>query len=212
MNGKFKSAIAAFGFLAASAVAAQAAPQNFHPCLDVAGQGFGGLACTVAANDVFNFGGGITYQVPNSGNDHQATVEAALRWVFGEAINLYDGEHGLENDEPGFNFSPNQIDNDDSFTVELDEAYTFATVKASTFFIIFDVRGLTELDLGTEGYIHNFQKKNGTWKDKGPIDVSHVSFWRADFGPDLTQVPVPGALSLLGLGLIGLGIARRWRG
>lgn len=201
MQSLFKGALMSLGLLLGSSLAAQAAPTNFFSCLDVPGEDFGGLSCTVAGNDVFDFGGGDVYVVHTSGNDQEPNVEAALRWVFGEPVDI-TGVHGLEGDAPGFDLT---FLNDYTVEVELDHAWTFATLKAATFFIIFDVRGLTNVVLSTEGFIHN---------DRGsmaPIDISHIGFWLADTGPNGNEVPVPGALSLMGVGLFALGFLRRRR-
>lgn len=217
MSKFIKGVLVASGVVIGATVSAQAAPTNYHPCLDVAGQGFGGLACTVAAGDVFDFGGGDIFTVHNSGNDNKETVEAALRWVFGEEYPLVAGAEGLEGDTLGFDFTPNNITSDSSFKVDLDQAYTFATVKAATYFVIFDVRDWLSLELGTDGFIVN-EVLTGPPHDRelkiNPIEVSHVGFWNAfsdDEGPDPSGIPVPGALGLLGIGLIGLGVARRRR-
>lgn len=204
MHSFLKGALVSMGLVLGFSLSAQAAPTNYYSCLDVPDEGFGGLSCTVAGNDEFNFGGGDIYVVHTSGNDHEPNVEAALRWVFGEEVDL-TGIHDVSNSTPGFDL--NYL-NSTTVEVDMDDPWTFATVKAATFFIIFDVRDLDHVVLSTNGFIHN---------DKGqqaPIDISHISFWLAQVngdGPGPDQVPVPGALALMGVGLVGLGVLRRRR-
>lgn len=204
MNTSFKGALLSLGLMLGFGLAAHAAPTNYHACLEVPGEGFGGLACTVAGNDEFDFGGGDVYVIHNSGNDHEPDVEAALRWVFGAEVPL-TGIHDIKEDD-GFEIT---FLNDYTVEIELSQEWTFATLKAATYFIIFDVRGLDKVTLSTEGYIHNDRGA------KAPIEISHLSFWLAgsgdDDGPGPNQVPVPGALSLMGMGLLGLGAMRRRR-
>jgi len=173
---------------------AQAGTLNYFPCLDVEGQGFAGMPCTVGPDD-------FDLSPPHSVNDTQLAVETVLDYLFGEPVAITGSVTGLEGDQPGFDFNVDDITKKRTVTVKLDQSWTFATVKASTYWVIFDVRGLTEVELTTVGYIVN--DKNGKGKK-----ISHVSFWNPDNG---NKIPVPATLVLLGGGLIGLGLVRRRR-
>lgn len=193
--------VAAVGFYA---LQAQAAVTNYNSCVDAQGQGFGGLPCSVSpADDNLN---PVPYELFNP--EHQDTeqnMESVLSYVFGYDVDVSLVVHGLEGDAPGFNFYPNDITNSSTVWVKTDQTYDFASVKAGTFFAIFDIRDQTWFDLTTEDLIVNLQFKNGRWKKEG-IDISHVSFWNLDGG---TDVPAPAGLAVLGMGLLGLGVARR---
>lgn len=177
---------------------ANAATVNYSPCLDYEGLGFDGMPCTVGPDDF-----GLT--PPDSLNDTQLAVETVLAYLFGEAVPITGSETGLEGDVAGIDFDPDDVTNHSTVTVNLDQAYTFATVKSGNYWVIFDIRGLTEFELTTEDLIVNNNNGNG-------IEISHIGFWNPDDGPNGDEVPAPATLLILGAGLLGMGLARRRRG
>ena len=50
---------------------------------------------------------------------------------------------------------------------------------------------------------------SGSWTTPGSKDLSHLTFY--DTAPPPTRMPEPGTIGLLGLGLLGIGMARRRR-
>lgn len=206
VNQAVKSILAGVAVAGFYALQAQAAITNYNSCVDVKGQGFSGLPCTVAPTDDDIHP--IPYELYNPEHqDFENNVESVLSYVFGTNIDVSLVVHGLQGDAPGFNFTPNNITSSDTITVKLDQAYDFATIKAGTYWAIFDVRGLTTVTLTTEDLIMNstYDKKKKKWKHEA-IDISHVSFWNLEGG---TSVPAPAGMAVLGLGLLGLGVARR---
>jgi len=177
---------------------ASAATVHYSPCVDVEGLGFDGMPCSVGPDD---FG----LAPPDSNNDSQLAVETVLAYLFGEAVPITGSETGLEGDIAGIDFDPDDVTNQSTVTVTLDQAYTFATVKSDQYWVIFDIRGLTEFELTTEGFIVNDSNGNGK-------QISHIGFWNPDDGPNGDEVPAPATLLILGAGLLGMGLARRRRG
>lgn len=186
---------------------AEAATINYAPCIDVAGQAFDGMSCSVGPDD---FG----LSAPHSKNDTQTAVETVLAHLFGEAVGITSYIGGIEGNQDGFDFGEDDVTEEHTVTVALEQQWTFATVKASTFWALFDVRGLDEVTLTTVGLIENHKGK--------ALDISHIGFWNPYEGvPDDHEaglqevaggaVPAPAPIALLGAGLVAVAAVRRRR-
>lgn len=152
-----------------------------------------GFECVVNAGD--SLPGGLT--VPNSGNDKEMYVEAAIELVTGNPIDLMllgkDGDPGLTatSGDGGYSGTWNSAS----------DLVGWITVKAANSFIIFEV---------TPGSM------SGIWDTLGILNkggqqptLSHISFWK---GPEVIEnVSETGSLAIILFGLGGLLVARRRR-
>ena len=137
-----------------------------------------GLTCLVDKNQ---FGSG------NSGNDKEASVEAALAAALGlTSIDLTllgksDGGYGSAvSGKSGTWSAPDMV--------------SYLTVKAANSYLIFDAGNAKSGSWSTMGILNNGGNQP---------DVSHISYWS---GPDMTVVPLPagGVLLLTALGALAL--------
>jgi hypothetical protein len=191
------SVLAASAFVLAAAVSAQAATIKCTVATDLTS----GPGCLVEAGDGLSLVPSGTLIVDSSGNDHEATVEAALQDVFGSFIDitLFDKS---DSGPVLVTFNPGNPATVQSGTWSYAPGgLTYMTVKASTSFLLFDVSGLTSGTFSTLGILNPGGRQ--------PM-VSHVSFWTAAQTPP-TAVPEPASMILLGSGLVGAVAARRRR-
>ncbi len=161
-------------------------------CVDRAG-----LPCTANSGDVL--AGGVA--VPNSGNDYQNIVEAAIEIATGTAVNLIllgksdqTGDYGTYNNGGAGSLPDGTL----LGTYVIPDFAEFISVKAANSFNVFDVSG-TMGSYDTSNILTRGQMRPG---------VSHISFWGAQSNP--VSTPEPGTILLFGSGLAGLGIWR-WK-
>ena len=175
-------------------------------CSDAAG-----LDCVATRGDVL--AGGL--EVPNSGNDMQDVVEAAIEIATGSFMDIV--LHGKSDDDPSL-YSFSNFDQGNSLTDSQSGSWAlndtsigidFVTVKAANSFVVLAVNGATSGIYSTEGILNNGGQQP---------DVSHISFWTkdgnsgvggdTDMNGDGEEVPEPGTIALLALGLIGVSAFR----
>ena len=162
------------------------------------GVGQAGLTCTVMDPE---FG-----SAP-SGNDKEASVEAALAYVYGEIIDIaemakVDNSTGSAGD---FTVTTEQSGSDITYVSWeysglAGSGPEFATVKSANGYALFFVGGLTSGNLFSDGLIVN--SNNGNAKN-----ISHITFWNGD-APQVST-PEIASLMLIGLASVALGTRRR---
>lgn len=179
---------------------AQAAPTLY--CKDGPGINLVTTGCISGESRAYPGGGDGIYSNAGGG-DPEAAIEAAILGATGVAVNisLYDKSDG---NPLLFEFTPNSGTSlEDSFSglwkILDGTEIAYITVKAANSFALYEID--PESDTGT--YTTLGILNNGGQQPK----VSHISFWTVPGN----EVPVPGLFSLLGAGLIGLGIAARRR-
>ena len=134
---------AILGALALTATSAQAMPMAAVPMVgcDTAND----LACRVFAGQSLTGPSG-TVTVPNSGNDKEDTVEAALFDVFGSFVDIMEVAKSDDLVSRGLSITGAGTSSGTWTYVGAEELYLL-TVKAANDFSIFSIAGLTEMRL-----------------------------------------------------------------
>lgn len=176
-----KALISGFVVVLLSGIFVSGANAVSMDCIDAAG-----LPCTANSGDVL--AGGVV--VPNSGNDFEAVVEAAILTATSSAVDLTL----LGKSDGGYGALVSGL----SGTWTIPGFASFITVKAANSFNVFAVNGMTG-SWDTTNIINNGNQQPG---------VSHISYWGAPTAGVAT--PEPGTAFLLGSGLAGLGFWR-WK-
>jgi len=183
-------------FMSAALVGAAMMASSAAKAADCAPEPSPGLPCNVAQGDVLDLPGGSFLTVPSSGQDKEATVEAALFDALDQILNV---ELVGKSDEAGDGFSAtggNALSGTWSYSGPAPgprEKIAYLTVKSGTGFALFDINTL----------ITGTNPLTGTWSTNGVLNnggqlagMSHVSLWKV--------VPEPGSLLLLLFGLFAL--------
>lgn len=150
-------------------------------------------------------GGGDGIYSNTGGGDSKSAVEAAILGATGSAVDIM--LYGKSDDSSSVLFDITGSlggsieDNVDGTWDVLDDLISIAyiTVKAANSFALYDVQGANDGTWTTAGLLTPGQNGNQP-------DLSHLSFWTAN---ETVQVPEPGTLGLLGLGMLGLMTVRR---
>ncbi len=150
------------------------------------------LACRVFAGQGLTGASG-PFVVPNSGNDKEDTVEAALFDVFGSFIDIMEVAKSDDSVSRGLTIT-GAGSSVGTWTYTGAEELYLLTIKASTDFSIFNVAGLTTGPWTTVGLV------NGGGNTP---NISHVTVWKL-VGDTTTRIPEPGTLALMLTGLGGL--------
>lgn len=193
-----------------SASAVYAMPMVNNKCVDSTP-----LTCAVDGGDLFTgldtmaYPGG-TYLVPNSGNDTEVTVEAALNFVTGSFVNVMGVETNIDDSNynasmSDFVLTPGAIadDNSVSWSYTGSETLSYLTLKSATGFVIYDISGQTMGVATTDAF---FISGGGM-----PQAISHIGFWKTvggTGGPPPT-VSEPGIVALAAAGFGGMVWMRR---
>ncbi len=157
-----------------------------------------GLPCIAVKDDVLADG----VVVPNSGNDFENIVEAAIKIATGVAVDL---TLFGKSDTNAALFSFSNFDEGASLTqskagdwsVLSGALISYITVKAANSFAVYQFGPSSSGTYSTEGILNNGGQRP---------DVSHISFWTAPQGND---VPEPATMALLASSLAGLGYLKR---
>lgn len=185
---------AILGGIAMTATSAGAMPMPATPMIgcdtatDLACRVFGGQTLTGQT-------GPIT--VPNSGNDKEDIVEAALFDVFGMSIDVMEVAKSDDQVSRGLSITGAGSSSGTWTYTGIEELYLL-TVKAANDFSIYNIAGLSTGPWTTDGLV------NGGGNTP---NISHVTVWKLVGGT--TTVPEPGTLVLLLFGLAGLVMVRR---
>ncbi len=183
------------GGIASMATTANAMPMPATPMVgcDTATD----LSCRVfAGQSLTGPSGPVT--VPNSGNDKESTVEAALFDVFGSFIDIMEVAKSDDQVSRGLTIT-GAGSSAGTWTYTGSEELYLLTVKAANDFSIFNIAGLTTGSWTTVGLV------NGGGNTP---NISHVTVWKL-VGGTTTRIPEPGSVMLLLMGLTALFFAGR---
>ncbi len=186
---------AILGGIAMMATSAHAMPMAATPMIgcDTATD----LACRIfAGQELTGPTGPVT--VPNSGNDKEETVEAALFDVFGSFIDIMEVAKSDDLVSRGLSITGAGSSSGTWTYVGAEELYLL-TVKAANDFSIFSIEGLTTGPWSTVGLVNN---------GGNTPNISHVTVWKL-VGGTTTPIPEPGTLTLMLIGLGGLLLVGR---
>lgn len=155
------------------------------------------LACRVfAGQGLTGPSGPVT--VPNSGNDKEDIIEAALFDVFGIFVDVMEVAKSDDSVSRGLTIT-GAGSSAGSWTYTGTEELYLLTVKAANDFSIFSIAGLTTGPWSTVGLV------NGGGNTP---NISHVTVWKL-VGGTTTRIPEPGSLALMLIGLGGLLLVGR---
>ena len=159
-------------------------------CIDASG-----LPCVADSGDVL--AGGTV--VPNSGNDFEYVLEAAIAIATGVAVDLELYGKSDENPElftfSGFDKGTSlEVSTSGIWSVLAGVPISYISVKADTAFIVYAANELAAGVYSTDGILTGGQKQP---------TVSHISFWTT------TEVPEPATGLLLAVATFGGFFTRR---